>query len=193
MNRVFGSTLSFYVVMAIVVSLVLSVAAPVMYCLNVPADQYELVGQLVRLAALVFSVGIITSAFMVIPSALQRYDISSRIGIGITAARTGGYIALAVLGFGLIHLLLWELALGFAALFVRVLVARRILPDLKLLPSFSFHGLREVIGYSIFSFLTWAVHTMHRESGKLMLGRLMGWRRWRILERLTVSRSAFTW
>lgn len=174
-NRVFGSTLSFYVVIASIATLILLIGAPtVVTWLNIPPSQYELVGRLVRIAALVFSLGIITSAFAVIPSALQRYDISTRVGIGITTVRSVGYIGLPILGFGLIELLQWELMLGFTSLFVRVLVAWRLLPDLRLLPSFSFHGLREIVGYSIFSFLTWTFHTMHRESGKLMLGRAMG-------------------
>jgi O-antigen/teichoic acid export membrane protein len=105
---------------------------------------------------------------------LQRYDIGSKITIGVNVARSSGYIVLAVAGFGLIHLLLWDLIFGLGTLAVRVLVVRRLLPGLRLMPSFSFRGLREIIGYSIFSFLTWAVHTMHRESGKLLLGRLLG-------------------
>lgn len=174
-NRVFGSTLSFYVCIAVVVSAVLLLGTPVVVTwLNITPEQYEVVGRLVRIAALVFALGIITSAFAVVPSALQRYDISSRVGIGITAARSCGYIAIPLLGFGLVELLLWELLLGVAALVIRVLVARWLLPSLKLLPSFSFLGLREVVGYSMFSFLTWALHTMHRESGKLLLSRNAG-------------------
>lgn len=174
-NRVFGSTLSFYVVIAAVVSaLLIPLAQTAVTFMNIQKDQHQLVSHLVQLATLVFAARIISSAYSGVPLALQRYDIGNKMMVGVNLLRTGGYLLLAIAGFELIHLIVWDLVLTIAAGALAVVVARRLLPTLKLLPSFSFHGLKETMSYGIFSFLTWAFHTMHRESGKMILGKLMG-------------------
>lgn len=174
-NRVFGSTLSFYVVVATLAAAVLLTAAPVIVTwLSISPDQRaQAIGPL-RLAGLVFSAGVLTSAYAVIPLALQRYDIGSKINMSVNLVRNTGYIALAATGAGLSRLLMFDLGLGGAVLLWRMIVAKRLLPDLNLRPSFSLAGIKEIIGFSIFSFLTWSVHTMHRESGKVLLGRISG-------------------
>jgi O-antigen/teichoic acid export membrane protein len=54
------------------------------------------------------------------------------------------------------------------------MVARGLLPELRIIPRFSLNGLREIFGYSVFSFLTQIFHSMYRESGKLALGVALG-------------------
>lgn len=174
-NRVFGATLSLYVLVAAVVSLlVFGATSFVVTWLNIGTADSGNVYALVRIATAAFAVRIVTSVFSVLPSALQRYDITSKINIAINTLRSGGYLAIALAGLDLIHLILWDFFLSVASGFLWVSVARRLLPALRLLPSTSLHGLKEIAGYSIMSFLTWTVHTMHRESGKLLLARMLG-------------------
>jgi O-antigen/teichoic acid export membrane protein len=61
-----------------------------------------------------------------------------------------------------------------AALAAQAVVVRRIAPGVDLIPRLSFSGLREIIGFSVFSFLTYAFLMMHRESAKLVLGAQLG-------------------
>jgi O-antigen/teichoic acid export membrane protein len=174
-NRVFGSTLSFYAVVCAVIAAVLFVAAPTVAAfLKIPASEHRLVGWLLRLSAVVFSLGIFSRAFGAIPMALQRYDISSKINIGQSVVRSVGYILLVVYRFGILHLVIWDVATYICTLAVQVAVIRKLAPGVRLLPSFSFRGLREIIGYSVYSLLTYVFYTMFRESGKLVLGRYLG-------------------
>ncbi|MEW6681754.1 MAG: oligosaccharide flippase family protein [Nitrospirota bacterium] len=174
-NRVFGATLSFYVVVCGIVTGVFLFAGPVVATLlKVPAGEYPLVGSLLRLAALLFSLGMISNAFQSIPMALQRYDISSKVGTGQGIIRSIGFVVLAISGFGVLHVVLWDVLIAFATLCVRVGVARTLLPGVLWVPKASLAGLREIFGYGMFSFLTQIFLSLYRESGKLILGNRVG-------------------
>lgn len=174
-NRVIGSTLSFYVVICAVISTVLFTATPtVAGFLKIPAGEHQLVGRLLRLSALVFSLNLISRAFVVIPMAFQRYDISSKIFMGQSFVRSIGYILLVISNFGILQLVMWDVVVSLVMICVQIAVIWNIAPGIKLLPSFSFRGLREIIGYSVYSFLTYIFFMVFRESGKLVLGRYVG-------------------
>jgi O-antigen/teichoic acid export membrane protein len=152
-NRVFGSTVSFYSMISVAVSVILFSFAPVFVAfLNIPAGEQRLVSWLFRLSALVFSLGLFTRAFESIPMALQRYDISSKIKIGQSVVRSIGYVLLIISNFGILHLVLWDVMTCVGALCVDIAVIRRLCPEIRLFPSFSFRGLREIVGYSVYSF-----------------------------------------
>jgi O-antigen/teichoic acid export membrane protein len=174
-SRVFGSSLTFYIVVCSGVCIVLFGGATWLAPrLNIAAEQRETVAWLLRLAALVFSLGIIASAFAAVPMALQRYDVTSKISVGQSVVRSVGYIGLAISGFGIVHLVVWDVITGVAVVCLQVGIARKLLPDARLKPSWSFRGLREIAGYSVFSYLTFVFHSMYRESGKFVLGALLG-------------------
>lgn len=174
-NRVFGATLSFYVVICFVISGIMMAAAPaIASLLNISSNEYNSVHWPIRLSALVFSLGIISRAFGAIPMALHRYDISSKINILQSVIRSIGYFLLVMTKFGILHLVLWDIATLLGTLLVQVSVIRKLAPEVKLIPSYSFRGFQEILGYSIFSLLTTVFLTIYRESGKLLLGRYIG-------------------
>jgi O-antigen/teichoic acid export membrane protein len=174
-NRVFGSTLAFYMLICAAVSMVLVPATPtVVGWINMPPEGRELAGSLLRLAALLFSLGMIGNAFRSIPMALHRYDISSKIAFGQGSARTLGSIGVVVLGFGVLQVILWEIVVALAVLCLQVAIARKLLPALRPWPRISLPAMREIFGYGVFSFLTHIFLTMYRESGKLVLSSYAG-------------------
>ncbi len=174
-NRIMGATLTFYLVICIVVCIGLFLAAPLVVGLfNISAGDTDLVGWLLRISALIFSVNAVALAYGSIPMALHRYDISSKIGVIQNVVRSGGYILLAVCKFGILHLVLWDLVMQVGTVFVQARVVRRISPGVKLLPSLSFGGLKEIVGFSVFSFLTYAFHKVQREAGKMILAAQLG-------------------
>lgn len=174
-NRVMGATLTFYVSVCTVITAGVFIAAPVLSrWVNTPKDGTYPMEWLVRLSAALFSVGMISNAFRCVPMAVCRYDISSRIGLGQSIGRSVGFIALAVAGFGVLHMVLWELVLALIVAVVQIAVARRLLPGLRWTPAMSFEGIREIFGYSVYSFLTHIFLTIYREGGKLILGNRLG-------------------
>ena len=174
-NRVFGSTLLFYMLICLVVSALLVPATPMaVRFINMPAEKYGEAGWLLRFAAVLFSIEMILNAFRSIPMALQRYDISGKMGFGHSSVRSIGFVGLAVWGFDVLHLVLWDVLLGFTVLCLQVVIACKLLPGLRWVPRVSLSGLREIFGYGIYSFLTHVFLTMYRESGKLILGNHVG-------------------
>lgn len=174
-NRIMGATLSFYLVICIVVCIGLFTAAPLVVGLfNIPPSEHHLVGWLLRLSAVVFSLNAVSLTYGAIPMALHRYDISSKVGVIQNVVRSVGYILLAVTKFGILHIILWDVATQAATLIAQAAIVRRISPGVKLLPSLSFAGLREIVGFSVFSFLTFAFHKVQREAGKIILGAQLG-------------------
>lgn len=174
-NRVLGSTLTFYASVCALASGVLFATAPmVANWFKVPTDGQYPVDWLLRLAALLFSFGMIANAYRSIPMAMHRYDISSRIGLGQSVVRSLGIILLVVAGLGVVHVVIWEVLVALLMLSVHVCVARRLLPGVRWMPSMSFAGIREIFGYSVFSFVTHIFLTVYREAGKLILGNRVG-------------------
>jgi len=174
-NRIMGATLSFYLVICLIVCLGLFTAAPMVVRLfSIPESEHQLVSWLLRLSAVVFSLNAVSLTYGSIPMALHRYDISSKIGVIQSVVRSGGYILLAVNKFGILHLVLWDVVTQLGTLITQAIVVRRISPGVKLMPSLSFGGLREIVGFSVFSFLTFAFHKVQREAGKMILAAQLG-------------------
>ena len=174
-NRVLGVTLTFYCCICTAVSTVLFVATPVVAkWFKVPAEGEYPVEWLLRLAALLFSLGMIGNAFRSVPMALLRYDITSKIGSGQHIVRSLGIMVIVLAGMTVVHVVVWELLIALAVLVVYIGMARRLLPGVRCVPSMSFAGIREILGYSIFSFLTHIFLTIYREGGKLILGNRVG-------------------
>jgi O-antigen/teichoic acid export membrane protein len=174
-NRVMGSTLSFYSIICLVVCAGFFLTAPVLVALfSIPAGEHRLFGWLLRLSPLLFSLTLLSGIYGVIPEALQRYDINSKIGVVQSVVRSGGYVILALCKFGLLQLIFWDLITATAALWVQIAINRKIAPGVSLLPALSFQGLREIWRFSLFSFLGFLFYVMYRESGKMTLGTLLG-------------------
>jgi O-antigen/teichoic acid export membrane protein len=174
-NRVVQSTLAIYLTASLAVSAVLVFAAPVVArSFQVADSDRPLLLTLIRMTAVVVTLGILTRTVGAVPAALQRYDVSSKINVGHSLIRFGGYILLLAAGLGIFHLVLWDALTLAVMLVVQVVVAKRLLPGLSLRPNLSREAGRELIGYSVFSFLTYVFHTTHREAAKLLTGGFLG-------------------
>jgi O-antigen/teichoic acid export membrane protein len=174
-NRVIGATLTFYLLVCFIVAIGLFFGAPrLANFFSVPESEREVVAVLLRLAALCFALRTISLCYGTVPMALQRYDVSNKIGIAQNVVRSAGYILLALSGLSIVHIILWDVVTLTATLVVLAIVIRKLAPGVSLAPSFSLLGLKEIVGFSVFSFLTYAFHMLHRESGKLIAGWQLG-------------------
>jgi O-antigen/teichoic acid export membrane protein len=116
----------------------------------------------------------VTNAFRSIPMAMHRYDVNSRVSLCHGTVRTAGFVAIAVAGLGVWQVILWDLVVAAIVLCVYVVAARQMMPALRWVPRVSFSGLREIFGYSVYSFMTQIFLSVYRESGKLVLGNHIG-------------------
>jgi O-antigen/teichoic acid export membrane protein len=174
-NRVFGATLSFYLATCGIACIGLFATSHLLVeVFNIPPDSRGVVTWLLRLAAIVFTLRVFGLAYGAIPMALHRYDITSKLGVIQTVVRSGGYVLLAFAKCGILQIILWDVFTQAVVLLIQGLIVRRLAPGVRLLPSLSFRGLKEIMGFSIFSFLTYLFHMVHRESGKMIVGAQLG-------------------
>jgi O-antigen/teichoic acid export membrane protein len=174
-NRVVGATLTYYVSICALITAALWFGAPlVAQWVKVPEGSNYPLTWLIRLTALLFSVGMIANAFRAIPMALHRYDVTNKVGSIHGATRSIGLVLLVLAHLDVLYLVVWEVLLACVVLLVHVVIARRMMPGIRCLPSMSLAGIREIIGYSMFSFATHVFLMAWREGPKLMLGNRLG-------------------
>jgi len=174
-NRVLGASLTFYLLVCMSIVCGLWIAAPVVarWVVGAGADPRTFEMPL-RLTGVLFMAGMFVNAYRAIPMALNRYDIASVAGSMLGIFRAIGLLALAVAGAGVTVLVAWEVSVAVVSVGVHMRLARRLVPGLRLWPSMSISSIREIIGYSIYSFLTHVFLVAYRESGKLILGARVG-------------------
>lgn len=174
-SRVFSSTLSFYAVLGLGTTVAVFLGShAIADFLSLPSGPDAASFWLVRISGLIFSLRVIGSAFGAVPAAVQRYDLSGKITIILNVVHSVGAIGIAMAGWGVLYLLLWELFISVSNLCCYVTLTRRLIPGLRLVPSISLQAVREIFGYSVFSFLTLVFLNFHRESGRLVLGNQAG-------------------
>lgn len=174
-NRVLGATLTYYVSVCALITCALWLGAPVAaQWVKVPQGADYPVQWLIRLTALLFSVGMLANAFRAIPMALHRYDVTNKVGSIQGATRSIGLLLLVLAHLDVLYLVIWEVLLACVVLLVQIVIARRMMPGLRCLPSMSLAGIREIISYSMFSFATHVFLMAWREGPKLLLGTRLG-------------------
>lgn len=174
-NRVIGSTLAIYLAISVVVSTSLVILAPVVAGMFAVAEEdRSLVITLVRLAAAIFALGIVGRAVGAIPAALQRYDITTKLNIAQSLLTFGGYTAFLALGLKVFYFIAWDVVVLGILLATHVAVAKHLLPGIVVWPRASRPALRELFGYSIYTFLGYLFYCFHRESAKLLVGGVLG-------------------
>lgn len=170
-NRVIGATLTFYLgVCGTILVVLLAGAQFFVSWVKVPPGTDYPVDWLLRLSGFLFSLGMVSNAFRCVQMALQRYDISSKLAFLQSITRSVGFIVLALTGFGVLSILAWDLAIVITVLVTNMVIARRLVPNLRLTPSMSLDGIREIFGYSVYTFATHLFLMAYREGGKLILG-----------------------
>ncbi len=98
-------------------------------------------------AAVIF-VSMLNTLFSSMLQGLHRFDIYSKIFTASGFVSIGGNLVLALMGFGLVALLLWNLITLAIFGVVYAVVAKRNLPEFKLRLSFDRSTVRSVLGYN---------------------------------------------
>jgi O-antigen/teichoic acid export membrane protein len=173
-NRAVGATLSIYLVTGLLGWAVLFYGSPwFASLLAIPPEDLDLAASLLRLTAVNFGLMIASGAYGAIPKALQRYDIDTKIMIAQSVFQLAGTVTIVLAGLGVYELVLWSLVATVIRQFVNVLVAKHLIPSLRLSPSPSRAGLREVFSYGFFASLTQGLSTVAGHADRLLLGALI--------------------
>lgn len=100
------------------------------------------------IAAGVIFLSMLNQLFSSMLQGIHRFDIYSKIFTASGFVSIGGNLILAVLGYGLIALLLWNLATLAVFGVIYAVASKRLLPEFKLRLSFDRSTIRMVMGYS---------------------------------------------
>lgn len=100
------------------------------------------------IAAAVIFVSMLNTLFSSILQGLHRFDIYSKIFTASGFVSIGGNLVLALMGYGLVSLLLWNLITLAIFAVVYAVVGKRLLPEFKLRLSFDRSTIRMVLGYN---------------------------------------------
>lgn len=174
-NRSVGATSAVNVLSGTLAWTVLFFGAPAIANGLALAPQDVALGvRLLRLTA--FNLGFMlgTGAYGAIPQALQRYDISSVMTVVQSIFQVAGTVALLYTGRGVYELVFLTVITTVVRQIANVVVAKRLIPHLRLLPMPSWAGLKEVFSYGIFATATQVLGIVWREADKLLLGGLIG-------------------
>jgi O-antigen/teichoic acid export membrane protein len=153
-GRIVGTSVAAYLLLGAVggagIALFSSFLAQLL--LDLPADQASLARAALFVAAVGFLVNMPLTVFSAIPNALQRMDLANRRNILFGTVSAVGTVAILWLGFGLLAVLAFTVAVSAAASVSFVVLARRLLPSVSFRPRLDFGILRLLAGFGSLKF-----------------------------------------
>jgi O-antigen/teichoic acid export membrane protein len=153
-NRVFGATLSVYIFSGFIISgLIIVFSSFIISWFKLSPENVENAIMALRIAGFAFLISIFSAALRTIPEATQRYDILSKYNLLMMLLRYSAMYFIATSDGGIIGLTFLTLGSAVVDIFVYSILAKKLIPGIKCLPSFSKNGIREVFSYGVFSFI----------------------------------------
>ncbi len=173
-NRVVGATFSiFYIVVVLTLAVFFLSSSWLIKLFAVSLSEYGLSIGLLQLAVMIFAVEIFRQIFSAIPNALQRYDITTKLSILQSIIQVTGFVIIVLNGLSIVHLIAWYLVTVLLTLLVQIIVAKRLIPELRMRPHFSRSGLKEVLSFGIFSLIIYIFYIIQSQTDRLLLGTLV--------------------
>jgi O-antigen/teichoic acid export membrane protein len=158
LERVLGTALTSLVVLAALGGGLLVLVTPfaVRSILHVPLSLQGDARFVLYVAAAGFACNMVLLLFVAIAQGLQRLDLFASRTLVLGSATAVGQVLVVLLGGGLRGLVLVTIAINVASLLVFMLVARRLLPDIRIRPRFDRSALRELARFGSMKFLNQA-------------------------------------
>lgn len=169
-NRVIGSTLLIYSLIGLIIAILFYFFSGLIASwLNIKASDLKLVISILRITAFSFGLSFVTSVYGVIPQALMRFDITTKVAIVQSFFQVVGTVTLLYLNYGLYEIVLWGLVTTFFIEITNIVVAKRLIPKMTLIPKFSKAGLSEIFSYGMFSSVNGLVTIFSAQIDRILL------------------------
>lgn len=153
-NRVLGATLSVYIFSGFIISgLIIVFSSFIISWFKLSIENVENAILALRIAGFAFLISIFSAALRTIPEATQRYDILSKYNLFMMLLRYSAMYFIATSDSGIIGLTFLTLGSAIVDILVYSILAKKLIPGIKCLPSFDKNGIREVFSYGVFSFV----------------------------------------
>jgi O-antigen/teichoic acid export membrane protein len=174
-QKIASTSLTAYFVLAVAGGTGLAAVSPllVQHVLAVPARLQGLAQTAFLVASLAFSLTMILQALQAFPNALQRMELTTRRTIAFSTASTGGIVGVLALGHGLLAVLAVQVAVNALAVVAFFVLARRLLPEIRLRPGFDRATFRMLARFSLLKFANNVSTNTVMQIDKLLVGALV--------------------
>ena len=174
-KNILSTSLLIYIVLgAFVGSMVYLLAPQISDLLKEKSIDSETAIYLIRVSVATFIVRFTFGIFAMVPQALQRFDISSKITIGETILRVALYVIVILKGYGLTGLVYSELLLALIYVVTNYFITSSIFKKIWFLGKFSKDLFKQIFSYSIYAALTQIVGLLWQYSDRILLGYFIG-------------------
>ncbi len=129
---------------------------------------------LIRISVASFFVRFTFGIFAIVPQAVQRFDISSKMTIGETLLRIGLYVIVISRGCGLTGLVQCEFLLALIHVIANYIISSSIFKKMWFLGTFSGALFKEIFSFSIYSALSQIIGLLWQYADRLLLGYFIG-------------------
>ena len=174
-QKIASTSLTAYLVLALAGGLGLAAISPLLihHVLSVPAHLQGLAQTAFLVASLGFSLTMILQAFQAFPNALQRMELTTRRTIAFATASTGGIVGVLALGHGLLAVLVVQVGVNALAVAAFYVLARRLLPEIRLRPGFDRATFRMLARFSLLKFANNVSTNTVMQIDKVLVGALV--------------------
>jgi len=142
--------------------------------LNQPEAGRQITVNALRVGALIVFLQVAGVAFSMVPAALQRFDIRTWLYLPHSLVQGIGLALLAFLGFGICELLAFLAGTWFLVEILQILVARKLLPGIRLWPAVTRQGLEEVWRFGSCVAFARVFQSVSRQADRLLLAAFVG-------------------
>ena len=174
-KNILSTSLLIYIVLGVFVGFIVYLLAPqISDLLKEKSIDSETAIYLIRVSAVTFVVRFTFGIFAMVPQAIQRFDISSKITIGETILRVALYVIVILKGYGLEGLVYSELILALIYVFVNYFITSTIFKKLWFLGKFSKALFKQIFSYSIYAALSQIIGLLWQYTDRILLGYFIG-------------------
>ncbi len=137
-------------------------------------SQQVVAGQALRIGALIVWSDLLRRVLIGVEQAYQRYDLTNMLVTGHAISNSLGLLAIAMRGGTTLSLVRWQAGLSMTMLIAHVLIVRWLLRGISLRPVWDKQRVKEIVRYSVFTWLTSLSSALFSKADRLVIGSSLG-------------------
>ena len=141
---------------------------------NLNPSQQGTAAQALRIGAFIVWADLVRRVFIGVEQAYQRYDVMNLLVSGQSIVSNLGLLAMAMLGGTTLTLVRWQAVLSVTMLIAHILVVRWLLRGISLRFAWNWQRVREIVRYSVFTWLTSLSSALFSKADRLIIGVSLG-------------------
>ena len=175
-NKCISCTFTLYLFLSAFMAVVCWIAAPflVKQIFKISQEDVAVAELTIKLAGIVLGLRTLGSVFLSVLRGFERYDLFSKINIGIVSLITLSSVALVYLGYGLASILFGMIIVLCLNLLVSFVTAKKIFSALRIQQTFDVRSNKGFINFALFSWIQGVAATIFSQADRLLIGYLLG-------------------